>query len=296
MILIGHRGSVEIRLNPASRLGETRLPGGRRLAWSEWGPQRGVPVLLCPGAAQSRGLGFGTDVVDELGVRLISVDRPGLGASDPAPGRTLLDWADDIAALTAERGCERFSVVGYSTGAPFALACAAQGLVASAAVVAGGDEMPRFVEDLPPHARETVRSAMADPARAEEFFGGFGDVDALWELILSGSSEHDRAVYTQPAFEAALRRSMAEGLAQGTAGYARDTALVMQSWPFAAEDIAVPVDLWYGEHDESPVHSPDLGATLAARIPGATRHLLPDAGGSVLWTHAGAILRSLLRR
>ncbi|GAA2788896.1 alpha/beta hydrolase [Saccharopolyspora taberi] len=283
-------------MNEASRLGSTRLATGRRLGWAEWGPPDGTAVLFCPGAAQSRSLGFGTDVVGELGVRLISVDRPGLGISDPVPGRTLLDWADDIAALADERAWGRFSVVGYSAGAPFALSCAASGLVASAAVVAGGDEMPRFVDVLPEHVRDAVRSAHSDPVRAEEFFAAFGEVDALWKMILSSSSDLDLAVYRQPAFEAVLRRAMREGLAQGPAGYARDVVLGMRDWPFSAEDIAVPVDLWYGEQDTSPVHSPDSSADLAARIPGAVRHLLPDAGGSALWTHASRILRTLCQR
>lgn len=53
-------------------------------------------MLLCPGPATSRWPGFGGDVVDPLGIRLVAVDRPGLGASDPAPGRTREDWAQDV--------------------------------------------------------------------------------------------------------------------------------------------------------------------------------------------------------
>lgn len=62
-------------------VGESRLSDGRLLGWAEWGPPDGVPVLLCPGAGTSRWLGFGAGAVGALGVRLVSVDRPGLGAS-----------------------------------------------------------------------------------------------------------------------------------------------------------------------------------------------------------------------
>ncbi|GLW49405.1 hypothetical protein Stsp02_50660 [Streptomyces sp. NBRC 14336] len=86
-----------------ARLGQTRLPDGRRLGWAEWGPADGTPVLLCPGAATRRWLGFGGGVDDSAGIRLVSVDRPGLGASDPAPGRTLTTWATDIQHLIQER-------------------------------------------------------------------------------------------------------------------------------------------------------------------------------------------------
>lgn len=85
-------------------------------------------------------------------------------------------------------------------------------------------------------------------------------------------------------FEAAYRRALGEGFAQGPAGYARDTVLAMGRWPFDLAMINVPVDIWYGEQDSS--HSPDNGATLTARIPDVRRHVVPGIGGAVLWTHA----------
>ncbi|MFT3770736.1 MAG: alpha/beta fold hydrolase [Minicystis sp.] len=127
-------------LDPA-RLDHATLPDGRRLALAEWGPEDGAPVLLCPGAATSRWLGFGGHVVDTLGVRLISIDRPGLGSSDPLPGRTLLDWADDIRSLIAARSLSQPAIVGCSQGAPFALTCAAAGIASAVAIVSGTDEL-----------------------------------------------------------------------------------------------------------------------------------------------------------
>ena len=76
------------------------LPDGRRLGWAEWGPADGEPVLFFGGAAMGRSIGFGADALEGLGVRLISVERPGLGASDPQPGRTLGDWPRADARVT----------------------------------------------------------------------------------------------------------------------------------------------------------------------------------------------------
>ena len=78
-----------------------RLADGRRLSYTEWGQSNGRPVLEFRGLPSSR-LG---DVVDlamlaRAGVRRITVDRPGVGFSDPQPGRALLDWPDDIRVLT----------------------------------------------------------------------------------------------------------------------------------------------------------------------------------------------------
>ncbi|MFC4058510.1 alpha/beta fold hydrolase [Planomonospora corallina] len=289
---------MNVVIEEPERLGQTELPGGRLLGWAEWGPQDGAPVLLCPGAATSRWLGFGAEAISDLGVRLVSVDRPGLGASDPMPGRTLDDWADDVRHLAEARGLGRPAAIGYSQGAPFALACAAAGVVAGAAIVSGTDELaaPGFADALIPQVRGMVEAVADDPAAAEASFAGFGDPETMWEIAITGSSDVDRKVYLQPSFERAYRRAMAEAFAQGPAGYARDTVLATGRWPFDPARITVPVDLWYGSHDTSPVHSPDLGAALAGRIPTAHRHVVAEAGASLLWTHSEPVLRSLLRR
>src|SRR5690349_8629871 len=92
-------------------IGEVRLADGRRLGWAAWGPPGGAPVLFFGGAAMGRSLGFGADVLDGLNVRLIAVERPGLGESDPKPGRTLADWSRDIERLGAVLGLSELRIV-----------------------------------------------------------------------------------------------------------------------------------------------------------------------------------------
>ncbi|WP_405712666.1 MULTISPECIES: alpha/beta fold hydrolase [unclassified Streptomyces] len=286
---------MSLRVSDPVRVGTEQLPGGRSLGWTEWGPEDGVPVLLSPGAATSRHLGFGAGVLEGLGVRLISVDRPGLGVSSPAPGRTFGDFVDDIRAFAGQRGLGRPLMVGNSQGAPFALACAAAGAVRALAVVSGADEVaePGFTDVLPEELRGLVGLTVSDPAAAERVFAGF-TAQGMWDMVMSGSPECDLDVYRQPAFAAAYRHALDEAFAQGAAGYARDTVLAMGRWGIGLSDISVPVDLWYGERDTG--HSPDQGVRLASRIPGAVRHLVPEAGGAVLWTHAGQVLSTLLGR
>jgi pimeloyl-ACP methyl ester carboxylesterase len=278
------------------RLGATKLPDGRRLGWAQWGPNDGTPVLFFSGAAMGRSLGFGVHLLDRQGVRLIAVDRPGLGASDPDPGRTLNDWVADVRQLACALDLGDFGIVGFSQGAPFALACAAAGIANVVAIVSGQDDLnhPALSKMLDRDVAKMLRAAAADLEGFQASFATGADAEMLWRTIMGTSSEVDLAVYTDPAFEVAYRRSLAEGFSQGAEGYARDLVLTMSRWPFELGEISVPVDLWYGAHDASPVHSPDHGAVLARRIPTARRHFVPDAGGSLLWTHAETILECLL--
>ena len=57
---------------------------------------------------------------------MVCPDRPGVGRSDPHPERTIPGYADDISALADALGFGRFAVLGYSGGAPYALACGAR--------------------------------------------------------------------------------------------------------------------------------------------------------------------------
>ncbi|MER7114910.1 alpha/beta fold hydrolase [Saccharomonospora azurea] len=286
---------------PPERLGEFRLADGRVLGWSEWGPPTGRPVLLCPGAATSRRLGFGSDHVHELGVRLIGLDRPGLGVSSPAPGRTvgrtvgraLSDFAGDVEQFVEARCGEAPVVVGFSQGAPFALACAVAGLPSALYLVSAADEVARWhaAGALDGHLATLVDLCARDPDAAYERFLAF-DADAVHRMVLAGSPARDAAVYAEPVFDAAYRTALAEGFAQGPHGYATDTLAAMRPWRLDLDRVSCAVELWYGDEDTG--HSPDNGCTLADRIPGAVRRVLPGEAGSVLWTCGEALLRRIV--
>jgi pimeloyl-ACP methyl ester carboxylesterase len=87
------------------------LPDGRLLAFAEWGDPKGRPVFLFHGMPGSR-LFFPDPVVAaEARVRAITVDRPGMGRSDPQPGHRIADWPRDVVALAEQLGLDRFGVI-----------------------------------------------------------------------------------------------------------------------------------------------------------------------------------------
>jgi pimeloyl-ACP methyl ester carboxylesterase len=244
----------------------------------------------------SGSLGFGTAHLARLDLSLVAVDRPGLGDSSPHPGKTLASWVDDVADLLGRLGQPEVYAVGFSQGSVFAAALAGAGLVRAAALVSGQDDLRAVRGELPPEVRTMLDEAAADPVAFEAEVAEWAGADRLWDLVVGMSSPADRAYYTGGAFGAAYREALDEGFAQGAGGYARDLVTAIGDWYVAPEQVGVPVDLWYGGGDTSPVHSPDQGRGLAARFPRGRLHLLPDEGGSLLWTRSADILVGLLQR
>ncbi|MEP6955451.1 MAG: alpha/beta hydrolase, partial [Chthoniobacterales bacterium] len=115
------------------------LEGGT-IAYDEYGDPRGRPVIFCHGWPSSRSMARLTDAAaTELGVRIISPDRPGISGSAFRKGRTLLDWPQLVSSLADHLGIERFHLLGISGGAPYAYASAwaLPERVAGIAVVSG---------------------------------------------------------------------------------------------------------------------------------------------------------------
>ena len=107
--------------------GFVTVPDGRVLAFEEYGDPGGRPVLSFHGGLSSRLDAAPADAAaTKLGIRLISPDRPGMGQSTYQPDRRLLDWPDDVVALTGALDIDRFAVMGWSAGGPYAAVCGAR--------------------------------------------------------------------------------------------------------------------------------------------------------------------------
>src|SRR4051812_41374355 len=100
--------------SPSAAPGRTiPLPDGRHLGIYEHGDPTGRPLLLFHGLGACRLMRHPDEsIARRLGVRVIGVDRPGLGFSDRQPGRNLLDWPTDVSDLADALALERFAVMG----------------------------------------------------------------------------------------------------------------------------------------------------------------------------------------
>lgn len=258
------------------------LSDGRRLGYAEFGDPHGMPAFFFHGEPGSR---LSCAILDEhatgAGVRLIALDRPGFGYSSMQPGRRFGDWPADVLATADHLGIDRFLVVGWSGGGPYALACAAAApdRVRAAGVLAGVDRLghlhPRAVKSL-----GGLRGFSFDPGRWAE------SISRTWVQTTKGPEG-------TPAAAALIAAGIREAVREGPAGVLHELRLLSREWDFDPGAIrGVPVRFWHG-HDDALISTQHTRA-LAARIPGAQAAYLPSCGHVTLVTvHGREILAAL---
>ena len=260
------------------------LPDCRRLRWHEFGDPGGSPVIYTAGTPVS-GVGGGTydEAARAAGLRWISPDKPGYGGSDYQRDRTLLGWADDLAALAGHLGLDRFALAGESGGGPFTLAAAHQlaGRVSAAALIAtGGPIDPAEIADMKARIRVMYWLARNTPAVNAV------PVAAMRRTLVS-PARRERALRrdlaaTPEAARAALRieyEAVADALRQGTRGTVQELALTKRPWPFPLSEVKTPVHLWHGAADRNAPIA--YARRLARELPDATLHVSDSSGHDV---------------
>ena len=104
-----------------------KLPDSRLLGYNEYGMADGRPIFFFHGIPSCRNewdMWGGEELAQKFNLRVIAPDRPGIGLSSFQAGRQINDWVADVTALADELGLERFAVLGYSAGGPYAAVCA----------------------------------------------------------------------------------------------------------------------------------------------------------------------------
>ena len=277
------------------------LSDGRRLGYAEFGDPHGQPIFFFHGQPGNRFFRHPDDAIaSSLGIRLITFDRPGYGLSDFQPRRRLLDWPKDVSELADAIGIDRFAVLGFSAGGPYAAACAWKipqritrvGLVDSAPPM----YLPEINRGAPPPLRLNYALARHAPLMLRLMFRSFWrfsqrNEQAFINMALQQAPQADRDVLSQPETYAILLDTWKENLRVSSRGYVQDVEILMQDWGFRLRDIQVEVHLWQGEAD---VNTPPAWARYMAReIPGCKATFFPTEGHFALFNHWREILQVL---
>lgn len=273
------------------------LSDGRRLGYAEYGDLKGKPVLVCHGWPGSRlGVNFMDHLANKLHVRLISLDRPGYGLSDPKRNRTILEWANDVEELIDQLKIKKIAILGISGGGPFAMACAYKipEKITKIGIVSG----------MTPTNKETLvgmgklwKVLIKQYAKTPFLANFVADLHYIESFYFPKfftklyRARYDANIITEEIMEN-IAISKREGFRSGIKGVASDLVLYSSSWNFSLSDIKKEIQLWYGEFDSVvPVAA---GKYFSSKIPNAKLTIYPGEAHSVFLSHTEEILKSLL--
>ena len=234
---------------------------GRRLSFAEYGVPRGRAVVWMhgtPGArrqvpVEARRLAL------EQGLRIIGVDRPGIGSSTPYLYPDLVDWTHDLEHLLDALGVDSTHLIGLSGGGPYVLAAGAalpervHGIAVLGGVAptvgpdaAEGGAISLAVRLAPLLAlgRVPLGVAMNQFVRlAKPVAGSFLD------LYAAVQPPGDKTLLSRPEFRAMFVDDLLNGNRFQSTAPINDLLLFCREWGFAPADVRVPVRWWHGDDD-----------------------------------------------
>ncbi|MDM5190526.1 alpha/beta hydrolase [Bacillus sp. DX4.1] len=265
------------------------LQDGRTLAYIEYGQTNGLPVMLFHGTPGSRIWALKDDMVAKrLGIRLISIDRPGYGLSDPKRNRTVLDWADDVNELADQLQLQTYSIIGVSGGGAYAAACAYK--------IPERLQCVNMVSSVAPFENEKPPASMCRENRIAFFISKRLPWILKWayrsqkkqmeknpERYIRSMKKGDthlckwdqQFIKTDEDIKVAMIH-MKEALRNSVDEAVTEPALLAKSWGFTFKDISIPMHIWHGTADT--LASIEEIKKVAADIPYVTTHYIKDAG------------------
>lgn len=263
------------------------LPDGRDLAFCAWGDPNGFPAFYFHGTPSCRLEGaFAHSAAQRHGVRLIAIDRPGVGRSTFQPNRNFSDWPQDVLALADHLSFDRFGVVGHSGAGPHLFACGALiaparlafigalgpwGQLSNAEAKAGLNRLDRLFSQL----------AINNPLMMRLAFAPIGWTARHWSwlfmaLLRSSVSRPDKHVLANASLADTFALVQKEAFRQGSQGAAHEALIAYQPWDFDIATVGVPTHIWLGEDD---IFVPEtMGRNLNQTIPGSTLRMVPGKG------------------
>lgn len=276
------------------------LPDGRIIALREFGTPGGFPVFILHPLVQSSLMRpQEARIAGECGVRLISVERPGIGLSTTDPKGNYVSFASDLAAVADALGIGRFAILGWASGAPYALT--------AASVL--GERVMRLALATP---RLGFRSDLAPTTQARRFFGGLRRHPWLFEAVFSimrakrsrrffrpmirnflETSEPDRILFEKDAsLLDCFTDSLVEAIDETHKGIVAELNFYSKDVPAEIAGIARPILVWHGVEDE--MNSVDDVRRMLEGVPVAAFHAEEGHGHMVLFGHFRDVLLQLV--
>ena len=285
-------GNIAVGEDRQLGFAEFGAPQGRAMFWLHGTPgaRRQIPIEARLYAT-------------EANIRLIGVDRPGIGSSTPFQYETVSQFADDLRTVADTLGIDTMAVIGLSGGGPYTLACAAAmpervvaaGILGGVAPAVGAEAidsrlmtLARLAEPVLDRAGRPISILAAGLIRMIRPVAS----PAL-EIYARLSPEGDRRLLSRPEFKAMFLDDLLNGSRKQLAAPIADVILFARPWGFRLADVKVPVHWWHGDADHIVPFS--HGKHAVALLPDARLHPIPGESHLAGLGRAEEILCTLLQ-
>jgi len=286
-----------------------RTTSGRTVGYYVFGDPGGTPVFALHGTPGcGAAFTFTDDRARAIGVRVIAPDRPGIGLTEKweQPRYDVASYAPEVAEIADALGIDRFGILGYSGGGPYALA-AAHALadrVNALALVAGAGQVGVWADrrDFEATDRRLTFLSTHAPVFASLLLDGAALVSRVAPRVSLrfaqlSMSARDRAVLTEFESPRAALTLFTRAFEQGAHGVVADYAALARPWGFPVEELqeyTLPIAVWHGDRDDMvPVRHTE---GFLARVPRAELTMWPGAGHLGLIDRAAEVLDWLALR
>jgi pimeloyl-ACP methyl ester carboxylesterase len=245
-----------------AREGRLALPDGRELGFAVFGDPDASETIFwlhgTPGGRRQIPLDARA-YAEEVGVRVVGIDRPGVGWSTAHVYDDVMAFTEDLALLADELGAETMHVVGLSGGGPYTLAAGAAmpdrvrslGVIGGVAPTVGPDAIrgglaavARPLTPLVTRARVPLGAALRQVIRVATPVAPHA-VDLYRILQPAG----DRRILGEADFKAMFVDDLVNGAETQFSAILSDLLVFGKHWGFELADVKVPVRWWHGDSD-----------------------------------------------
>ena len=203
--------------------GTVAVRDGRRLSFAEYGSPRGAAIIWMhgtPGARRQIPVEARAFALAH-GLRIIGVDRPGIGSSTPHLYPSIGDWTGDLELLLDALGIDTCRLIGLSGGGPYVLAAGANlpqrvygvGVLGGVAPTAGPDAAEGGIIQLAVRLAPLLRIARVPIGVA--LTGGIRLVKPLagtgLDLYAAVQPSGDKNLLSRPEFKAMFLDDLLNG-------------------------------------------------------------------------------------
>lgn len=285
-------GNVAVGEDRQIGFAEFGAPQGRTIFWLHGTPgaRRQIPI-------EARAY------AEEADIRLIGIDRPGIGSSTPHQYQNVLAFTDDLRTIADTLGIDTMAVVGLSGGGPYTLACAAAmpervvaaGVVGGVAPATGTDRIGgglmgnvgTRVAPLLELAKVPIGMVATTLIRLIRPLAG--PAADLYGLV---SPPADRALLARPEIKAMFLDDLLNGSRRQMTAPLYDIVAFARDWGFGLDTVKVPVLWWHGDADHIVPYA--HGQHVVSRLPDAELYPMPGESHLGGLGRAEEILRSML--